>query len=65
MGPLALGAFLKVAGVVGTGGQAKVLAQSGEIMVNGEIERRRGRMLVVGDVISAAGVEYRVCSSPS
>ncbi len=64
-GPVALGAFLKLAGVVGTGGQAKLLVQSGEIAVNGVIETRRGRKVAVGDVVRVAGTEYSACASPT
>ena len=63
-GPLPLGAFLKLAGVAGTGGHAKIIVQSGDVAVNGEVETRRGRMLQAGDVVSVGGREYRVWSSP-
>jgi ribosome-associated protein len=43
--------FLKVQGVVATGGQAKMMIQGGEVKVNGEVETRRGRKLNVGDVV--------------
>ena len=64
-GPIALGAFLKLAGVAGTGGHAKVIVQSGEVAVNGETETRRGRTLQTGDVVGVGGREYRVWSSPA
>jgi ribosome-associated protein YbcJ (S4-like RNA binding protein) len=64
-GTLALGAFLKLAGVAGTGGYAKLLVQEGEVSVNGEVETRRGRTLRPGDVVLVGGREYRVCSSPA
>jgi ribosome-associated protein len=38
-----LGQALKVASFVGSGGEAKVLIQAGEVLVNGEVETRRGR----------------------
>lgn len=63
-GPVSLGAFLKVAGVAATGGHAKVIVQSGQVLVNGEPESRRGRTLRVGDVVRVGGREYRVWSSP-
>jgi ribosome-associated protein len=44
--------FLKWATVTGTGGEAKTLIQKGKIMVNGEIEKRRGRILKAGDRIA-------------
>ena len=46
-----LGQALKAASLVGSGGEAKVLIQAGEVSVNGEIETRRGRRLEEGDVI--------------
>jgi ribosome-associated protein len=46
-----LGRALKAAGLVGTGGEAKILIQAGEVSVNGEVETRRGRRLQEGDVI--------------
>ena len=46
-----LGQALKAASLVGTGGEAKVLIQAGEVSVNGEVETRRGRKLDEGDVV--------------
>lgn len=43
--------FLKLAQVAQTGGQAKQIIQAGLVMVNGEIEYRRGRKLHPGDVV--------------
>jgi len=37
-----LGQFLKLTGVVPTGGRAKQLIQAGQVRVNGEVEARRG-----------------------
>ena len=48
---ITLGQALKAAGLVGSGGEAKVLIQAEEVSVNGEIETRRGRRLEEGDVI--------------
>ena len=46
-----LGQALKAASVVGSGGEAKLLIQAGEVTVNGETETRRGRRLETGDVV--------------
>ena len=46
-----LGRALKAAGLAGTGGEAKVLIQAGEVSVNGDVETRRGRRLEEGDVV--------------
>ena len=52
--------FLKVQQLVMSGGEAKHLIQSGEVLVNGEEETRRGRKLHHGDVVSVDGVEMVV-----
>ncbi len=46
-----LDALLKYAGVVSTGGEAKIRIQDGEVMVNGEICYMRGKKIRVGDVV--------------
>ena len=55
-----LGQLLKLADVADSGGEAKELLAEGAVSVNGEIDTRRGRQLVAGDVVAAAGVEIRV-----
>jgi len=52
--------FLKFCGVAGTGGQAKVLIQAGEVCVNGIVETRRRKQLVPGDVVALLGEEFEV-----
>nr|WP_236649910.1 RNA-binding S4 domain-containing protein [Rhodopirellula sp. SM50] len=46
---------LKRAGCVGTGGQAKIWIQDGQVTVNGEIETRRRKQLFLGDVVETMG----------
>ncbi len=55
--------FLKRSGLVGTGGEAKLRIQSGEVLVNGEIETRRRKQLSTGDVVEAVGEVLTVDSS--
>lgn len=55
-----LGQLLKLAGVVGSGGEIKALLDAEEVRVNGEPETRRGRQLHRGDVVAVAGQELRV-----
>lgn len=57
---ITLGEFLKWAGIAPTGGQAKRLATSGRVSVNGAVERRRGRRLKPGDRVAVGSREYRV-----
>jgi ribosome-associated protein len=52
---ITLDAFLKWAGVVDTGGNAKTLIASGQITVNNEVELRRGRKLRPGDHVMIPG----------
>ncbi len=46
-----LGQFLKLANFVDDGVRAKAVIQAGEVLVNGEVETRRGRQLGMGDVV--------------
>lgn len=46
-----LNVVLKVAGIISTGGMAKIFLQTEKVLVNGEIENRRGRKLYHGDVV--------------
>lgn len=52
--------FLKFQGMVQTGGQAKLLIQSGEVRVNGAVETRRGRKLTKGDRVTTLGETIEV-----
>lgn len=52
--------FLKLAQIAETGGEAKHLILSGQIMVNNIIETRRGRKLYHGDVVIFDGEEMVV-----
>lgn len=56
--------FLKLAGAVETGGQAKQVIQAGEVLVNGAVETRRRRQLRDGDKVEFAGEEYIVEWTP-
>ncbi len=57
---ITLGQALKTANVVGTGGEAKVLIQAGEVKVNGEIETRRGRKLRRGDIVEVGDEKLEI-----
>ena len=57
---ITLGQALKVSDLVGSGGEAKVLIQAGEVLVNGEVETRRGRKLVPGDVVEVGDERLEV-----
>ena len=55
-----LGQLLKLAGIAGSGADAKALLAEGAVTVNGEREERRGRQLHPGDEVVAAGEAVRV-----
>lgn len=55
-----LGQFVKFAGLLDSGGDAKEAVIDGYVSVNGEIDRRRGRQLHPGDVVSFEGRSVRV-----
>ena len=59
-GTIRLGQFLKLANLVESGGEAKPLIADGGVTVNGEVETRRGRQLVRGDVVAVGGQSARV-----
>ncbi len=52
--------FLKWIGLAESGVMAKELILAERVMVNGEVETRRGRKLHSGDVVKVAGQEYGV-----
>ena len=49
-----LDSFLKLAALVGTGGEAKYVIQEGMVTVNGEVCTMRGKKLYPGDKVSFA-----------
>jgi ribosome-associated protein len=55
-----LNQFLKLMGIVPTGGQAKLMIQGGDVQVNGMLETRRGRRLVPGDKVTIEGQTLEV-----
>ena len=55
-----LGQALKAANMVEDGVEAKYVIQDGEVLVNGEVDTRRGRKLYDGDIISFNGEEVKI-----
>ena len=55
-----LDSFLKYAGAVLSGGEAKELIQSGKVSVNGEVCTMRGKKMRPGDEAEIGGKIYRV-----
>ena len=55
-----LDAFMKFAGLVYTGGDAKGFIQGGYVKVNGEVCTQRGKKLHPGDVVEFDGDLFKV-----
>lgn len=55
-----LDAALKYSGVIGTGGQAKMVIQDGLVLVNGEVCTMRGKKLHDGDIVKFENFEFVV-----
>lgn len=55
-----LDAFLKWAGIVVTGAEAKMYIQEGDIKLNGLTETQRGKKLTKGDIIEFQGDIYKI-----
>jgi ribosome-associated protein len=55
-----LGQFLKLADLIDSGSDAKAAIADGLVLVNGEVETRRGRQLHAGDTVSIGANAARV-----
>ncbi len=53
--PINLTQVLKLAGSVLSGGEAKALITEGRVRVNGEVELRKRRQMIVGDAVQIEG----------
>ena len=52
--------LFRSAGLVDSGVVAKIVIQDGEVLVNGEVETRRGKKLYGGEVVSFDGQEIHI-----
>lgn len=57
--------LLKLKRLAQTGGHARILVEEGEVKVNGEVEFRKRRKLVGGDVVECDGKTIQVVSDQS
>jgi ribosome-associated protein len=60
---ITLGQFIKAVNLVSSGGEAKSMLQSGAVMVNGQIETRRGCKLRHNDVVTFGQMHWRLISA--
>ena len=55
-----LGQAMKLAGMGGSGVDAKLVIQDGQVEVNGEVDTRRGRKLYEGDIVTFQGESFQI-----
>ncbi|MDF1763880.1 MAG: RNA-binding S4 domain-containing protein [Oleibacter sp.] len=58
--PTELYKILKFEGLVGTGGEAKLVIEQEQVKVNGHVETRKRNKIVAGDVIEFAGETLKI-----
>ncbi|HHU38940.1 MAG TPA: RNA-binding S4 domain-containing protein [Propionibacterium sp.] len=64
-GMIRLGQFLKLANLAESGAHARELVADGAVRVDGEVETRRGRQLVGGELVEVGGEALTVVATPS
>lgn len=58
--PIQLYKILKLEGLVSNGGEAKAAVAEGRVTVNGEVETRKRRQIVSGDIVEFMGEKLRI-----
>lgn len=58
--PVELYKILKFEGIVSSGGEAKAVIDDGLVLVNGEIEKRKRKKIMSGDVIEFMNDKFKV-----
>ena len=61
--PVELFKLLKFESLIGSGGEAKHVIAEGYVLVNGELETRKRRKLVAGDVVEFNGDVLRLSAA--
>jgi ribosome-associated protein len=62
--PIELYQLLKLADLAASGGEAKFAIARGEVRVNGQVETRKRKKIVAGDLVEFAGVQIRIAFAP-
>jgi ribosome-associated protein len=58
--PVELFKILKFEGIAASGGEAKSLVADGQVSVNGQVETRKRKKIVSGDIIELAGEKFLI-----
>lgn len=63
--PVELYKILKFEGLTSSGGEAKTVIANGQVLVNGEIETRKRKKIIGGDVIEFADDKIKIIFPPA
>ena len=58
--PVELYKILKFEGIVASGGEAKAVIDDGQVLVNGEVETRKRKKIIAGDVIEFMNEKFKI-----
>lgn len=58
--PVELYKILKFEGIANSGAAAKAVIDEGNVMVNGQVEKRRRNKIKSGDLIEVGGEQYKI-----
>jgi ribosome-associated protein len=58
--PIELYKILKFEGVASSGGEAKSIISSGQVLVNGLVETRKRKKILSGDLIEVMGEKFKI-----
>ena len=58
--PIELYKLLKLAGMAESGGEAKSVIAEGQVLVNGEVETRKRKKIVSGDIVEFREKKIRI-----
>ena len=58
--PVELYKILKFEGMVSSGGEAKSVIAEGQVLVNGEVETRKRKKIISGDIVKFGEEEVRI-----
>lgn len=56
--PVELFKLLKFEGLASSGGESKKMIETGQVLVNGEVETRKRKKIMAGDIISIGGEQF-------
>lgn len=58
---ITLGQFVKLVDLVSSGGEVKYYLANNKVLINNELDSRRGRKLYKDDLIEIEGTIYKIC----